>query len=267
MTSSPHGPLRVGIGGPVGSGKTALMEALCKRFRDATRISLIPRLYTKRMRDPHPLARCPSGIRAVETGGCPHKAIARMRRSPLGRRRYAAQVPDRDVILLESGDNLAPPQPRAGGPHIYFSTCAGREDPAQGRSRHHPLDCIIKDRPGPHVCSSAGVNTTTQRGVALLFTNLNTARGCCGARFRRTQAGGVIEGSTSYATLRAHKAQPHCAFSANVQCASHMHPTLPMRVAIATATDIKTLEGPRAALSTVILGLCRVSGRAGEKLC
>lgn len=110
--SSSNGPLIVGIGGPVGSGKTALMEALCKRFRDAYDICAITNdIYTKEdarlllVADALPVER----IMGVETGGCPHTAIredcsinlaaiAEMRR----------KFPDLDLILLESGgDNLA----------------------------------------------------------------------------------------------------------------------------------------------------------------
>lgn len=107
-----NGPLIVGIGGPVGSGKTALMEALCKRFRDTYDICAITNdIYTKEdarlllVADALPVER----IMGVETGGCPHTAIredcsinlaaiAEMRR----------KFPDLDLILLESGgDNLA----------------------------------------------------------------------------------------------------------------------------------------------------------------
>src|SRR5215469_8160163 len=76
--ASPHGPLRVGVGGPVGSGKTSLMDALCKRLRDRYEIAAITNdIYTKW--DAEYLVR--SGallaerIAGVETGGCPHTAI------------------------------------------------------------------------------------------------------------------------------------------------------------------------------------------------
>src|ERR671931_578140 len=75
---NPHGPLRVGIGGPVGSGKTALMDALCKRLRDRYEIAAITNdIYTKW--DAEYLVRsgalAPERIAGVETGGCPHTAI------------------------------------------------------------------------------------------------------------------------------------------------------------------------------------------------
>ena len=73
-----HGPLRVGVGGPVGSGKTALMDALCKRLRDRYEIAAITNdIYTKW--DAEYLVRsgalAPERIAGVETGGCPHTAI------------------------------------------------------------------------------------------------------------------------------------------------------------------------------------------------
>src|SRR5213078_692223 len=76
--ASPHGPLRVGVGGPVGSGKTALMDALCKRLRDRYEIAAITNdIYTKW--DAEYLVRsgalAPERIAGVETGGCPHTAI------------------------------------------------------------------------------------------------------------------------------------------------------------------------------------------------
>ena len=77
-STSPHGPLRVGIGGPVGSGKTALMERLCQSFRETHDICAITNdIYTKE--DAEALTRRgalpPERIMGVETGGCPHTAI------------------------------------------------------------------------------------------------------------------------------------------------------------------------------------------------
>lgn len=78
MTDHGHGPLRVGIGGPVGSGKTALVDALCKRLRDRYEIAVITNdIYTRE--DAEFLTRsgalAPERIVGVETGGCPHTAI------------------------------------------------------------------------------------------------------------------------------------------------------------------------------------------------
>src|SRR6188472_580965 len=78
MRTSSHGALRVGVGGPVGSGKTALMDALCKRLRDRYDVAAITNdIYTKE--DAEFLTRsgalAPERILGVETGGCPHTAI------------------------------------------------------------------------------------------------------------------------------------------------------------------------------------------------
>jgi urease accessory protein len=111
MTASKQ-PLRVGVGGPVGSGKTALMEQLCKRLRDRLDIVVITNdIYTKE--DARILVEAgalpPERIMGVETGGCPHTAIREDASINLAaiaemRRRF----PDLDMILIESGgDNLA----------------------------------------------------------------------------------------------------------------------------------------------------------------
>src|SRR5437016_5499862 len=107
MTTSANGPLRVGIGGPVGSGKTALMELLCKRFRASYDIAAITNdIYTKE--DAEILTRAgalePERILGVETGGCPHTAIREdasinLAAIELMRRRFPAL----DIILVESG--------------------------------------------------------------------------------------------------------------------------------------------------------------------
>src|SRR5262249_22315601 len=78
MSAAHHGPLRVGIGGPVGSGKTALVEVLCKRLRDTYDIYVITNdIYTK---EDQLILTCAGALPAerimgVETGGCPHTAI------------------------------------------------------------------------------------------------------------------------------------------------------------------------------------------------
>src|ERR1700687_3579128 len=105
--SSSHGPLRIGIGGPVGSGKTALMDLLCKTMRDRYDIAAITNdIYTKW--DAEFLVRsgalAPERIAGVETGGCPHTAIREDASINLAaiadmRKRF----PDLALILIESG--------------------------------------------------------------------------------------------------------------------------------------------------------------------
>jgi urease accessory protein len=111
-SSSPHGPLRVGIGGPVGSGKTALMEHLCKRLREHYDIAAITNdIYTKE--DAEILARAQAlsldRIMGVETGGCPHTAIREDCSINLAAiEEMKRRFPALDLILIESGgDNLA----------------------------------------------------------------------------------------------------------------------------------------------------------------
>ena len=114
MTSSEsqNNPLRVGIGGPVGSGKTALVEALCKRFRDDFDIYVITNdIYTKE--DQLILTRAQAlsaeRIMGVETGGCPHTAIredASMNLAAI--EEMSERFPHADLCFIESGgDNLA----------------------------------------------------------------------------------------------------------------------------------------------------------------
>src|SRR3989442_6412432 len=112
MTSGPRSPVRIGIGGPVGSGKTALVDALCKRMRDEYRLGVITNdIFTRE--DMEFLVRSEAlsadRIIGVQTGGCPHTAIredASMNFDALDE--LTARFPDLDVVFLESGgDNLA----------------------------------------------------------------------------------------------------------------------------------------------------------------
>src|SRR5499427_6997517 len=112
VEKSPNGPLRVGVGGPVGSGKTALMDALCKRLRDSFEIAAITNdIYTKW--DAEYLVRsgalAAERIAGVETGGCPHSAIredASVNLAALAE--LAKKFPRLEVAIIESGgDNLA----------------------------------------------------------------------------------------------------------------------------------------------------------------
>jgi urease accessory protein len=133
MSFSPHGPLRVGIGGPVGSGKTALMEALCKTFRDRYEICAITNdIYTKEDARILTVAGALEAerIMGVETGGCPHTAIREDASINLAavaemRRRF----PSLDLVLIESGgDNLAATfSPELADITIYVIDVAGGE--------------------------------------------------------------------------------------------------------------------------------------------
>ena len=109
---SRHGPLRVGIGGPVGSGKTALMDRLCKAMRGRYELVAITNdIYTRE--DAEFLTRSgalpPERIKGVETGGCPHTAIREDASINLAAVAEMTQLfPAVDIVLIESGgDNLA----------------------------------------------------------------------------------------------------------------------------------------------------------------
>jgi urease accessory protein len=139
MTHSPNGPLRVGIGGPVGSGKTALMDALCKTMRETYDIAAITNdIYTKW--DAEFLVRsgslAPERITGVETGGCPHTAIredASMNLAAVADMRR--KFPNLDLVLIESGgDNLAATfSPELADLTIYvIDVAAGDKIPSKG---------------------------------------------------------------------------------------------------------------------------------------
>ena len=131
--SSSHGPLRVGIGGPVGSGKTALTEALCKGFRDTYDLCAITNdIYTKE--DARLLtvagALPEERIMGVETGGCPHTAIREDCSLNLAAiDTMNKKFPNLDLILIESGgDNLAATfSPELADLTIYVIDVSGGE--------------------------------------------------------------------------------------------------------------------------------------------
>lgn len=133
------GPLRIGIGGPVGSGKTALMDALCKSLRDTYEIAAITNdIYTRE--DAEFLTRAGSlaadRILGVETGGCPHTAIredASMNLNAVAQ--LQRRFPGLDLILIESGgDNLAATfSPELADITIYvIDVSAGDKIPRKG---------------------------------------------------------------------------------------------------------------------------------------
>ena len=136
---NPNGPLRVGIGGPVGSGKTALMDALCKAMRERYQIAAITNdIYTKW--DAEFLLRsgalAAERIMGVETGGCPHTAIREDASANLAAvAQMRARFPDLDLVLIESGgDNLAATfSPELADLTVYvIDVAAGDKIPSKG---------------------------------------------------------------------------------------------------------------------------------------
>lgn len=188
--NSIHGPLRVGIGGPVGSGKTALMEALCTTMRDRYEIVAITNdIYTKE--DAEILTRAealpPERIMGVETGGCPHTAIredASMNLAAIDQ--MNARFPGLDIVLIESGgDNLAATfSPELADVMIYvIDVSAGEKIPRKGGPGITRSDLLIINKIdlAPHVGASLEVmdrDAKRMRGERpFLFTNLKTRDG------------------------------------------------------------------------------------------
>ena len=137
--ASPKNPLRVGIGGPVGSGKTALMDGLCKRMRGQFELVAITNdIYTRE--DAEFLTRSgalpPERIRGVETGGCPHTAIREDASINLAAVAEMTRLfPAVDLVLIESGgDNLAATfSPELADLTIYvIDVAAGDKIPRKG---------------------------------------------------------------------------------------------------------------------------------------
>jgi len=158
--NSKHGPLRVGIGGPVGSGKTTLTEKLCKAMRDRYSIAVVTNdIYTKE--DALILARLQAlpeeRIMGVETGGCPHTAIRED--ASINLRAVAemsARFPGLDLVFIESGgDNLAATfSPDLADLTLYVvSVCQGEKIPRKGGPAITRSDLLIINKTdlAPHV--------------------------------------------------------------------------------------------------------------------
>jgi len=157
---SPHGPLRVGIGGPVGAGKTTLTEQLCRALRDSHSIAVITNdIYTSE--DAEYLMRVQAlpleRIKGVETGGCPHTAIREDASINLAAvADFRAAIPDLDVIFIESGgDNLAATfSPELADITLYvIDTAAGQDIPRKRGPGVTRSDLLIINKVdlAPHV--------------------------------------------------------------------------------------------------------------------
>ncbi|MCY3852795.1 MAG: urease accessory protein UreG [Gammaproteobacteria bacterium] len=183
-------PFRVGIGGPVGTGKTALMDALCKQLRDDYDIAAITNdIYTEE--DAQFLTRsgalAPERIRGVETGGCPHTAIredASMNLAAVGD--MVARFPDLDIVLIESGgDNLAATfSPELADLTIYvIDVSAGDKIPRKGGPGITRSDLLIINKTdlAPLVGASLEVMERDSRRMRgerpFLFSNLKAQEG------------------------------------------------------------------------------------------
>ena len=206
--TSPNGPLRIGIGGPVGSGKTTLTEKLCKALKDDFSIAVITNdIYTKE--DALMLARLQAlpeeRIMGVETGGCPHTAI---REDASINLQAIAQMnerfPDLDIVFIESGgDNLAATfSPDLADLTLYvISVCQGGDIPRKGGPGITRSDFLVINKAdlAPHVNVDLELMDVDARrmrsGKAFAFTDLSRGKGVEEiARFIIEQGGlGVAE--------------------------------------------------------------------------
>ena len=203
MTQSPHGPLRVGIGGPVGTGKTALMDALCKTFRNTYDIAAITNdIYTKE--DAEFLTRAGSlpveRIMGIETGGCPHTAIREDASINLaGVADLRKKFPGLDLILIESGgDNLAATfSPELADLTIYvIDVSAGDKIPRKGGPGIMRSDLLVINKIdlAPYVGASLEVmdrDAKKMRGDRpFVFANVRAGQGVAAiAAFIERQGG------------------------------------------------------------------------------
>jgi urease accessory protein len=185
-----HGPLRVGIGGPVGSGKTTLTEKLCKAMRDRYSVAVITNdIYTKE--DALILNRLQAlsedRIMGVETGGCPHTAIredASLNLNAIAE--MTKRIPDLDVIFIESGgDNLAATfSPDLADLTIYvISVCQGEKIPRKGGPAITRSDLLVINKTdlAPYVMADLAImesDTQKARGTRpYVFTDLLRQKG------------------------------------------------------------------------------------------
>jgi urease accessory protein len=182
--------LRVGVGGPVGSGKTALVDLLCKRLRDRLDIAVVTNdIYTRE--DAEFLIRSEAlpaeRIRGVETGGCPHTAIredASMNLAAIDG--LMREFRDLDLVIVESGgDNLAATfSPELSDLTLYvIDVAAGDKIPRKGGPGIIKSDLLIINKIdlAPHVGASLEVMERDARRMRgerpFVFTNLKTGQG------------------------------------------------------------------------------------------
>lgn len=207
---SHHGPLRVGVGGPVGTGKTALVDALCKLMRNTFEIAVITNdIYTKE--DAEFLIR--SGaldsrrIAGVETGGCPHTAIredASINLAAISRMQEA--FGDLELILIESGgDNLSATfSPELADIAIYvIDVSAGDKIPRKGGPGITRSDLLVINKIdlAPYVGADLSIMEQDSRRMRgerpFIFTNIRTSEGVSDVADFIMQKGGLVASKNS----------------------------------------------------------------------
>lgn len=185
-----NGPLRVGIGGPVGTGKTTLTEKLCRAMRDRYSIAVVTNdIYTRE--DAVMLARLQAlpeeRILGVETGGCPHTAIREDASINLAAiAELNAKFPDLDIVIIESGgDNLAATfSPDLADITLYVtSVCQGQDIPRKGGPGITRSDFLVINKAdlAPHVNVDLDVMESDARRMRgkkpFGFTDLTRGKG------------------------------------------------------------------------------------------
>ena len=208
MTKSLNGPLRVGIGGPVGSGKTALLEALCRRFTGRYQVAAITNdIYTRE--DAAILTRsgalAAERILGVETGGCPHTAIREDASINLAAiDQLIATLPDLDLIFIESGgDNLAATfSPELADLTLYvIDVSAGDKIPRKGGPGITRSDLLVINKTdlAPLVGASLEVMERDARRMRgerpFVFTNVRAGDGSDDVARFVERAGGLVDPS------------------------------------------------------------------------
>ena len=202
-----NGPLRVGIGGPVGSGKTALTDALCKTMRDEFSIAAITNdIYTRE--DAEFLTRSgalvPNRIMGVETGGCPHTAIREDASINLAAiRQMVEKFPDLDLVFIESGgDNLSATfSPELADITIYvIDVSAGDKIPRKGGPGVTRSDLLVINKIdlAPYVGADLGVMDRDSKKMRaakpFIFANVKAGDGIQKVRDFIIETGGLLPG-------------------------------------------------------------------------
>jgi len=199
-----NGPLRVGIGGPVGAGKTTLTAALCQALRDKLSIAVITNdIYTQE--DAEALMRMQvlpqDRIIGVETGGCPHTAIREDASINLAAvAEMVARHPDLEIVFIESGgDNLSATfSPELADLTLYvIDVAAGEEIPRKGGPAITKSDILVINKTdlAPHVGASLDVmvrdSARMRPALPTVFCSLKSGNGMAEVLAHLSEIGGI----------------------------------------------------------------------------